>query len=119
MSLKYDAMRHPDVQQWLAHSEAERIEAVEAYHRNHRLKVPNLHLHATLQVVVENQIAPLLRLIREGLDRHDAVHAIGSVLASDVYDILKTSEARADPNAAYYSELHQLTAASWRASGSR
>ena len=128
MSLKYDAMRHPDVQQWLAHSEAERIEAVEAYHRNHRLKVPNLHLHATLQVVVENQIAlgddtpvqqTLLRLIREGLDRHDAVHAIGSVLASHVYDILKTSEARADPNAAYYSELHQLTAASWRASGSR
>lgn len=128
MSLMYDAMRHPAPQQWLAHSEAERIEAVETYHRNHRLNVPKLHLHATFHVVVENQVAlgddtpvqqALVRLMEEGLDRHDAVHAIGSVLASHVYDLLKTPELQTDPNAAYYSELNQLTAVSWRASGSR
>lgn len=128
MSLMYDAMRHPAPQQWLAHSEAERIEAVETYHRNHRLNVPKLHLHATFHVVVENQVAlgddtpvqqALVRLMEEGLDRHDAVHAIGSVLASHVYDLLKTPELQTDPNAAYYSELNQLTAVSWRVSGSR
>jgi len=128
MSLKYDAMQHPDPQQWLADSEAERIEAVETYHRNHRLKVRKLLLHATFHVVVENQVAlgddtpvqqTLVRLMEEGLDRHDAVHAIGSVLASQVYDLLKTPEQQTDPNAAYYSELRQLTAGSWRASGSK
>jgi hypothetical protein len=101
---------------------------VEAYHRNHRLKVPKLHLHATFHVVVENQVAlgddtpvqqTLARLIEEGLDRHDALHAIGSVLAAHVYEVLKTPEFQTDPNAAYYSELNQLTAVSWRASGSR
>jgi hypothetical protein len=65
MSLKYDARRHLNPQQWLAHSE------------------------------------------------------VASVLASQVYDLLKTPEQQADPNAAYYSELHQLTADSWRASGSK
>ena len=53
----------------------------------------------------------------EGLDRHDAVHAIGSVLASEVYDSLKAPADRTDPNAAYDSELRELTAASWRTSG--
>jgi hypothetical protein len=127
MSLRYDALRPPDPRTWLAHAEAERIEAVEAYHRKHRLHVPNLLLHATFHVVVENQVAlgedtpvhqTLIRLMEEGLDRHDAVHAIGSVLASHVYDILKAPEVQTDPNAAYYSELRQLTAVSWRASGS-
>jgi hypothetical protein len=128
MSLTYDAKRQTNPQQWLEHSEAERIEAVEAYHREHRLKVPHPLLHATFHVVVENQVAlgedtpvrsTLIRLIEEGLDRHDAVHAIASVLASHVYDLLKTSEMQTDPNAAYYSELRQLTADSWRASGSK
>ena len=101
---------------------------METYHRNHRLKVPKLLLHATFHVIVENQVAlgdetpvqqTLVRLTEEGLDHHDAVHAIGSVLASKVYDLLKTPEQQADPNATYYSELHQLTAVSWRASGSK
>ena len=79
-------------------------------------------------MVVENRVAlgddtpvqqALVRLMEEGLDHHDAVHAIGSVLASHVYDLLKTPELQTDPNAAYYSELNQLTAVSWRASGSR
>jgi hypothetical protein len=32
--------------------------------------------------------------------------------------LLKTPQMQADPNAVYYSELNQLTAVSWRASGS-
>jgi len=46
-------------------------------------------MHGVAHVIVENQIAAgdstvepvtLARLMREGLDRHDAIHAIGSVL---------------------------------------
>lgn len=106
MSLKYDPMRQPDPQQWLAHSEGDRIEAVERYHRKHRVRVPNLVLHATVHVVVESQAAlgketpvqaTLARLMDEGLDRHDAIHAIGSVLAAHIYDLLKGTERQTDP----------------------
>ena len=55
--------------------------------------------HAALHAIVENQIAlnlePVVRamhrLRNEGLTRHDAVHAIGSVVAEHLFDILKTS----------------------------
>ena len=55
----------------------------------------------------------------EGLSRHDAVHAIASVLAAQVYDVLKHEQPETgnDPNEAYAAELRQLTAASWRESG--
>jgi hypothetical protein len=70
--------------------QSDRIDAVIAYHK--RAKKPvgeNKRLHATAHVIVENQAAmgdatvvpaTLDRLMREGLDRHDAIHAIGSVL---------------------------------------
>jgi hypothetical protein len=124
MSFKYDPRRRIDPDRWLAHSEAERIEAATSYHRMRALGGPNLVAHATFHVVVENQVAlgaatpvqaTLARLMDEGLDRHDAVHAIGSVLASHVYDLLKAPEERTDPNTAYYAELNKLTAATWRA----
>ena len=124
MSFKYDPRRRIDPERWLAHSEAERIEAATSYHRKRALGGPNLVAHATFHVVVENQVAlgaatpvqaTLARLMDEGLDRHDAVHAIGSVLASHVYDLLKAPEERIDPNAAYYAELRKLTAVTWRA----
>ncbi len=78
-------MKGPDQGKWQAHSEGERIEAVEAYHRKQGVRVPNPLLHATIDVVVENQVAlgdeipvrqTLIRLMQEGLDRHDAVQAI-------------------------------------------
>src|SRR5437016_9813537 len=61
-------------------------------------------------VVVENQVAlgdeipvrrTLERLRAEGLDRHDAVHAAGSVLAKRIYDLLRSEE--------HTSELQSLT----------
>ncbi len=127
MSLKYDPMRQLNIQRWLGHSEAERIEAVLSYHRKHRFSAPSLTAHATFHVVVENQVAlgdetpvqaTLARLMAEGLDRHDALHAIGSVLASHAYDLLKAPADRPDPNTAYYAQLRELSAASWRASAS-
>src|ERR1700681_4210330 len=124
MSFKYDPRRRLDRERWLAHSEAERIEAARSYHRKRALGGPNLVAHATFHVVVENQVAlggatpvqaTLARLMDEGLDRHDAVHAIGSVLASHVYDLLKAPEERTDPNTTYYAELSKLNATAWRA----
>jgi hypothetical protein len=54
------------------------------------------------------------RLISEGLDRHDAIHAIGMVLAEHIYDVLKTTKSHKDPNAPYFAAL-ELTAEDWGA----
>jgi hypothetical protein len=60
--------------------------------------------------------ATLAQLMHEGLDRHDAIHAIGSILMGIVFDVLTEKEgAGVDINARYGRELAALTAASWRA----
>jgi hypothetical protein len=97
---------------------------VESFHRHARIRVPNAQGHATIHVMVENQIAlgdetpvkrTLERLMSEGLDRHDALHAIGLVLAEHLNDLLANPEAAIgeDPNLAYYEALEQLTAQDW------
>jgi len=120
---RYDPKSPPDPGEWLRLDEAERIELVLRHHRHARVQLPNAHLHATIHVVVENQVAlgdqfparrTLERLQLEGLDRHDAVHAIGSVLAKHMHDLLKGGPPAGDLNDPYRTELEALTAESWR-----
>ncbi len=85
----YDPDTSPPPTDWLGTDEGERIELVASYHHQKEIKSPNLQLHAPIHVAVENQLAlgegvvfgTLARLQSEGLNRHDALHAIGSVLA--------------------------------------
>lgn len=85
---RYEPSKTPDSAEWLALDEQERVALVEEFHRRARVDLPNVKLHATMHVVVENQLAlndepvvrGLARLIKEGLTRHDAIHAIGSVV---------------------------------------
>ena len=58
--------------------------------------------------------AKLLKLMREGLDRHEAAHAIGSVLVVHIYDLLLSEASDDDLNVRYYQALDALTADSWR-----
>jgi hypothetical protein len=95
----YDSEKGPSATEWLGIDEAERIALVESYHRRRRIRVPQLTLHATIHVIVENQIAlgeavvidALARLRAEGLTRHDAVHTAGMVLAEHIYEILQVA----------------------------
>jgi hypothetical protein len=114
---------HPS-DDWLHMDEGERIELVSSYHRQKKIRLPNAQLHAVIHVVVENQLAlgeeevrqTLARLQNEGLTRHDALHAIGSVLAADLYQLMQESpEATADVYRRYLERLQRLTAKSWRA----
>ena len=131
---EYDPFTEPDPEQWLALEEEERIDLVVDYHRRARIRFPRAELHAIIHVIVENQIAdPELpvrrtaeRLMSEGLDRHEAVHAIGSVLAGYVNDLVRDiksggdqveTEPGGDPHAGYFAELEALTAEEWRRSG--
>jgi hypothetical protein len=120
--MRYDPTRPVDTEEWSQLDEGEQIELVEEHHRRAGIRLPNLRLHAGLHVTVENQVllgeetpiaAALQRLMGEGLDRHDAIHAIASVLSSVVYDAVTRKEAR-DLKAVYYSEVSRLTAESWR-----
>jgi hypothetical protein len=94
--MKYDPDRAPDAESWLKLDEQEGIDLVRTYHRRHRIRLPNADLHAVFHLTVENQIAmgepaiveAMARLQRDGLSRHDAIHAIGSVLASHIHDIM-------------------------------
>jgi hypothetical protein len=91
----YDAEVAPDPDRWLALDEGERIVLVELYHRQARVPLPKLArtLHAATHVVVENQLAErddavtraLSRLMKQGLSRHEAIHAIGAVVAEEIY----------------------------------
>jgi hypothetical protein len=101
--LQYDPRQHVNSEAWQALDESERIESVRQYHRQNRIRLANESLHATTHVIVENQVAlgdtfvaraVLLRLVAEGLDRHEAIHAIGSVLSEQ---LLPRSERRAGP----------------------
>jgi len=120
--LQYDPHQHVNSEAWQALDESERIESVRQYHRQNRIRLANESLHAITHVIVENQVAlgdtfaaraVLLRLMAEGLDRHEAIHAIGSVLSEQLFAALR-EEGGADPNAQYVEKLNRLTAESWR-----
>jgi hypothetical protein len=121
--MRYEANEHPHSEIWLELDETERIDAVMDYHSRTRVKLENLELHAMAHVVVENQVAlgeatsvpaTLDRLMDEGLDRHEAIHAIGSILMSMVYDVAHEADDDGDINEKYSRELAKLTAAGWR-----
>jgi hypothetical protein len=122
----YNPEKTPPASEWLALDDSGRIAMVEAWHRRAEVRVPGAKMHAIIHTVVENQIAlgegaiveSLARLRAEGLSRHDAIHAIGSVLAEQIHHTLKGTSA---PNLAevYYDRVRRLTAAEWLRSGSR
>jgi hypothetical protein len=121
--MQYDAIEQPDSEIWLDLDETERADLVIDYHRRIGVQLETPELHATAHVVVENQVAlgdatpvpeTLDRLMDEGLDRHEAVHAIGSILMRIMFDALHKPDDGCDINANYYRELTLLTAADWR-----
>jgi hypothetical protein len=130
---RYDPFVEPPPDLWFALGEQERIDVVLAYHRRARIHLPQESLHAVVHVIVENQIAyaelpvgrAMQRLMSEGLDRHETVHAIGSVLAGHLSDLVREVKSSGDdinakfdhdPNEGYFAELEALTAEGWRRS---
>jgi hypothetical protein len=83
-------------------------------------------LHVTIHQIVENQLAAkdppvvhetLERLMRSGLSRHEAIHAVGSVLCEEIWEIL-CQERRFDEER-YERGLQQLNAQEWAPARSR
>ena len=121
---RYDPNDPPNPDEWLAIDEALRIDMVSSYHRGAGVRLPSLGSHSTIHVIIENQLAAaepvvvetLERLQRDGLNQHDAIHAIGSVLAVHLYELMKGEmppELKSDTRS--LKSLEKLTAAGWRA----
>ncbi len=121
MAQVYDPLRGPDPVEWRSMDEDERMLLVLEHHREAGVELPNEQVHAVVHVVVENQVAlgdemsaqaTLERLMREGLDRHEAIHAVGSVLMDFVQELLG-DDAAPEANERYNEELRKLSAAEW------
>lgn len=118
----YDPASPPDAAFWGTLSESQRITAVVDYHRQSSVWLANETVHAVMHVVIENQIATgvapvvdtLSRLARDGLDRHEAIHAVGSVLAAHLHGIAPTEQTQADLQQAYFERLENLCAVRWQ-----
>lgn len=120
-SSAYDPSEAPAPAEWLALDEDERLSAVLDHHHQAGISLPNDTVHATFHVVVENQIAEgelpvrqaVERLMAEGLDRHDALHAVASVLARHLHDMAAAGTASSVSNEDYFAAVERLTAESW------
>ena len=120
----YDPEIAPNPAEWLALDEQVRIDLIEHHHHVAHIKLPNAKIHAAFHAIVENQIAldlepvvrAMARLQREGLSRHDALHAIGAVSADHVFEGLKSNQQddASTTQAHYNAAVERLTAKSWR-----
>ena len=119
----YNPSRGPDPKRWLWLPDDVRLDEVMAYHKKSRVKLPNAHLHVLMHVVLENQLAEgheaathaLHRLLSQGLDRHEAIHAIAWVFAQQIHGVLQGSSPEFDREA-YVQALETLSAESWKRS---
>ena len=120
MLTKYDTDRAPDPERWLAQNEMELMEIVQGYHRREQIPLPNERVHASYHVMVENQVAlgdrtpvrdAVVRLMGEGMSRHDALHAVGAVLAKHTHQATATNVPVS--REAYYADVRALTKDVW------
>lgn len=124
---EYDPLVAPDPTVWLALDETERLSLVKDYHAKQRVEPPSgPDIHAVAHVVVENQIAEgealpvrekARQLMAQGLNRHDAIHAIGSVLMKHIHTISQRGMTDQDPTRVYFSALRRMNARKWLRSG--
>lgn len=121
---EYDPLKAPDPEQWLEIDEDERNELIREYHENAGIELEFIALltHVGLHLVVENQVAmsdetnvsaTLQRLMDEGLDRHQAMHAIGLVLMEHMHNAVSGDGDRETLMKDYYRKLEKLTADKW------
>jgi hypothetical protein len=124
--MDYDPDIGPDPADWLALEEGERLRRVRNYHERYDPSLAELEAHAAFHAVIENQIAmgdetpareALERLMAEGLSRHEAIHAVGSVLAETIVALVNNDggeEAERSLADAYNGAIARITAEDWR-----
>jgi hypothetical protein len=119
----YDAGRAPKRHRWLKMSEGDRMDQVETYHEESRPHPPasNPTMHAITHVVVETQLAlddppevrkALERLLEGGIERHEAIHAIGTLVTEHILGSMQ--EGGKPDSGSYVEALGALSASTLR-----
>lgn len=123
----YDAEKDPDPEVWLGLDQDSRNLAIEEFHvrANLRRRSADLRAHAVIHMAAETHVAEtdppqarlaLTRLLKQGLDRHQAIHAIGTVLSEHLGRAVRQDYF---DHAAYARDLEHLSADIWRAEAGR
>lgn len=117
---KYNPLKAPKPKEWLAISEEKRIALIEAYHVKEKIPLENVKVHASFHAIIENQAAlgpqtpvkaAIKRLVLQGADRHEAVHAIVNVFVKYYWEVMNTDKYSdgKDMNRDYEEEVRNLT----------
>ncbi|MDO3386328.1 hypothetical protein QWI17_10805 [Gilvimarinus sp. SDUM040013] len=122
---QYNPLVAPDSEEWLGLSEGDRIDSVRSFHEHSDGSDfeddQALSIHCAIHVVVENQLAlkvehlpeTLSKLKRQGLDRHEAIHAIGAILSEEIFKIYR-GETSEFSTSLYRRKLEKVTAKRWK-----
>ena len=115
----YRASKEPDPATWLALDESHRLVLIEEYVEEFEKEISDeaIRIHASAHLTVENQLAmneketvdAYLRLRRQGLKRHETIHAIGAIIIEDIYEVVNNDQ----PSFRYKNRLRKLTAKRW------
>lgn len=118
----YNASTPPNPKDWLAMDESQRLDLLYNFVEKHEnlLEEEAQRIHAAIHVIVENQLAlnteltieTYNRLKRQGLDRHEIIHAIGAVIFEDIFEIMNNDIE--NPFEKYKLRLKKLTAKRWK-----
>ena len=120
----YNPDRSPRATDWLGLDEAERTRLVQTYHERTGDLAGNAEMHALLHTIVETELAEgdesptraLARLRREGLDRHECIHALASVLVPLIGQAMGGQSRPEDLARERDQALDELTAQRWLSS---
>lgn len=121
--MRYSPYVAPEPAAWLETDEDERLIAIQDFHARARDDSPSPRMHALMHLIVENQLAmpdqdsvrdALSRLRNEGLGRHEALHALGSVLAEHMVHLAQAGSGTSHGPGEYHAKLAALSAARWR-----
>lgn len=119
----YNPSKKIDSEAWLSIDESERLELVKDYHLNleEEFAGESITAHCAMHVAVENQLAEdevpktnltLQKLMRQGLDRHEAIHAIAAVLSGELFSLMNKDAGEFSAKS-YSRKLDKLTAKRW------
>jgi len=118
----YHPSQTPSPEEWLELDESIRIDLVRKSHEAAGIEFEEgaENMHSVIHVIVENQLAlnvepvpaTIAKLTRQGLSRHEAIHAIGAVLSEDMFEIIKNKQEQNFKK--YRRRLDKLTAKRWR-----
>lgn len=118
----YNPAKNPSRQEWLALDDDQRVDLVTHFHTKIGDIGEHQSSHALIHTVLETQIAEntpgvrdaIGRLRKQGLNRHDAIHALGTVLAEHMHNLAHSNYSDdEEPTQIYLEKISAFNASDW------